>query len=125
MPVTNDEVEIRRHLPVAPHVLEILLSLSHEPMHGYGLIQDIRARTGGDVNLGTSTLYATIRRMERDGLVANETAPEPSSEGPPRRYYRITDLGREVARSEARRLRRVAESAAALLEDSLTRAGDR
>lgn len=120
-----DTERTRRHLPVAPHVLEILLSLSREPMHGYGLIQDIRDRTGGDVDLGTSTLYATIRRMERDGLITDEERPSGSSVGPPRRTYRITTLGIAVARAEADRLRRVSESAAALLGDPVTRAGER
>lgn len=116
---------VQAYLPVAPHVLEILLSLSREPMHGYGLIEDIRARTDGDVSLGTSTLYATIRRMQRDGLIADQQGPESGSDGPPRRYYRVTELGIAIARAEARRLRRVAETAATLLEDPLTRARER
>lgn len=119
------EVRAREHLPVAPHVLEILLSLSRQPMHGYGLVRDIHTRTDGDVDLGTSTLYATIRRMSRDGLLTDAGTPEASSEGPPRRYYQVTELGKRVASLEARRLRRVADAAAALLEDEVAPARDR
>ena len=115
----------RDHLPVAPHVLEILLSLSRKPMHGYGLVQDIHSRTDGDVDLGTSTLYATIRRIKRDGLLTDDGSPRESSEGPPRRYYRVTELGKRVAYLEARRLRRVADAAAALLEDEVAPARER
>ena len=113
------------HLPLAPHVFEILLTLSQGPMHGYGIVAAIRDRTDGDVVLGTSTLYATIRRMERDGLVEEAgEAPDEDSGGPPRRYHRATELGLEVARREARRLRRSAEAAEALLEDPVTRTGE-
>lgn len=115
----------REHVPLAPHAFEILLTLSQRPMHGYGIVADIRDRTGGDVVLGTSTLYATIRRLERDGLVAEaDEQPDEDSGGPPRRYHRSTELGLEVARLEARRLRRTAQAAEALLDDSVTRAGE-
>jgi DNA-binding PadR family transcriptional regulator len=103
-------------VPVAPHIFEILLALSQGPRHGYGIIADIDERTGGEVSIGTSSLYAAVRQMLRDGLI--EEAPpvtDEQSSGPPRRYYRITDTGREVAHLEADRLRRTAAAAEALL----------
>lgn len=104
--------EPRRHVPLAPHLFEILLALADRPRHGYRLIQEIRDRTEGRVELATSTLYAAIRSLERDGLIEDigERLDEESG-GPPRRYYRITQLGHEVARQEAVRLQGVARRA--------------
>ena len=102
--------------PIAPHIFEILLAVSQGPRHGYGIIADINERTGGEVSIGTSSLYAAVRQMLRDGLL--EEAPpvaDEQSSGPPRRYYRITDTGRDAAHREADRLRRTAEAADALL----------
>jgi DNA-binding PadR family transcriptional regulator len=110
------------HLPLAPHVFEILLALSQGPRHGYGIIAEVRERTGGAVLIGTSSLYAAIRRMLADGLVAGGgKQPDEASGGPPRRYYRITTLGIEVARLEAERLRKAAKAAEKLLDASLAR----
>ena len=103
-------------VPVAPHIFEILLALSQGPRHGYGIIADVTERTRGDIVIGTSSLYAAVRQMLRDGLIAEAepTEDEPSS-GPPRRYYAITELGSEVAKLEAERLRRTAAAADELL----------
>lgn len=95
-------------LPLAPHVFQILLSLLEEDRHGYSLIKDIDRRTKGEMTLGTSTVYATLKRMVAEGLLDQaDTPPDAGSEGPPRQYFRITPLGREVARAEALRIRRL------------------
>ncbi len=97
-----------RYLPLAPHDFQVLLSLLDRDLHGYALIKDIEARSEGETVLGTSTLYAALKRMEEGGLL--EAAPGPggqTSGGPRRRYYRITELGREVARAEGLRIRRL------------------
>lgn len=105
------------HLPLAPHVFEILLSLSTGARHGYGIISDVRERTGGDVVIGTSSLYASIRRMLKTGLIEDDGDQRTDdSGGPPRRYYRITDLGADVVRQEAERLHRAAAAASSILE---------
>ncbi len=96
------------HLPLAPHVFQVLLSLLEEDRHGYSLIKDIARRTQGDMTLGTSTVYATLKRMAAEGLLAPvETPPDADSEGPPRQYFRITELGREAAQGEALRIQRL------------------
>ena len=94
-------------MALAPHLFEILLSLSDGPSHGYAMIRDIQDRTNGDIVLSTSTLYAGIRRLMRDGLI-EESRGERDSLGPPRRYYRLTTRGRESARAEALRCERQA-----------------
>jgi DNA-binding PadR family transcriptional regulator len=111
-------VNSKPFLPLAPHVFEILLALSQGPRHGYGILSEIRERTEGEVDLGTSSLYATIRRLLADGLVTDASRhPDEQSAGPPRRYYRLTNLGAEVVRAEALRLRRTASAAERLLGD--------
>jgi DNA-binding PadR family transcriptional regulator len=121
MPPSNDP---SLHLPLPPHAFQILLSLLEGDRHGYSLIKDIEERTGGEMILGTSTVYAAVKRLVEDGIL--QEAPEPAQEssgGPRRRYYRITDFGREVARAEGLRINRlqrmVAESA--LLDDARSR----
>ena len=90
-------------LPVAS--FHILLSLAAEDRHGYAIIQDVAARTGGDVRLSAGTLYRSIQRMlEQELLVEIDERPSPENDDERRRYYRITPLGEAVARAEARRL---------------------
>lgn len=121
MPHERNDDDARRHVPLAPHLFEILLSLAERPRHGYRLIQEIRERSEGRVELATSTLYSAIRTLRRSGLVEDAgERPDEESGGPPRRYYRITDFGLEVARLEALRLQRVARHARKrLLEGNL------
>ena len=53
--------------PIPAHVFQIMLSLLDGDSHGYTVIEDVAARTGGSMRLGTSTLYAVIKRLERTG----------------------------------------------------------
>lgn len=95
-------------LPLAPHSFQILLSLLERELHGYSIIKDVEERTGGEMRLGTSTAYAAIKRMVEDGLLERAEPPdEERSGGPRRRYYRITALGRKVARAEGLRITRL------------------
>jgi DNA-binding PadR family transcriptional regulator len=92
-------------LPLSVATFHILLSLAAEDRHGYAIIQDVAARTGGEVRLSAGTLYRSIQRMlEQDLLVEVDERPSPEDDDERRRYYRITPLGEAVARAEARRL---------------------
>jgi DNA-binding PadR family transcriptional regulator len=92
-------------IPLPPAVFHILLSLADEDRHGYAIIQDVAARTGGEVRLGAGTLYRSIQRMlEQDLIVETGTRPDPEIDDERRRYYQITAFGRKVARAEAERL---------------------
>ncbi len=100
------------HLPLTIPVFQILLSLSDQELHGYAIIQDIRARTEGEVVLTASTLYAAIKRLLDSGLVEEvDERPAPDEDDARRRYYRITPLGLDVARLEAARLERAVRMA--------------
>lgn len=91
--------------PLTSPVFQILLSLIDGDAHGYALIQDIRRRTDGEVSLTASTLYAATRRLLDAGCIAEVKAPRGTD--PRRRYYRITESGRNLARAEAARLERL------------------
>jgi DNA-binding PadR family transcriptional regulator len=95
-----------RFLPLSAHQFHILLALTDGDRHGYGVIQDVEQRTGGDMRLGTGTLYTAIARLVALGLI-NETRGETregAREDDRRRYYRLLPLGRAVLRAETRRL---------------------
>jgi DNA-binding PadR family transcriptional regulator len=92
-------------LPLPEATLHILMSLSEEDRHGYAVIQDVLARTRGEVRLSPGTLYRSIQRMLEQGLIEEKRErPAPEEDDERRRYYRITPFGTAVARAEARRL---------------------
>jgi DNA-binding PadR family transcriptional regulator len=91
--------------PLTVPVFQILLSLADGDLHGYAIIQDVDARTQGEVRLTASTLYAAIRRLLDARLIQEVEAPSESG-GAPRRCYRLTREGRRAAREEAERLAR-------------------
>ncbi|MGE5278104.1 MAG: PadR family transcriptional regulator [Acidobacteriota bacterium] len=92
-------------LPLPPATLHILMALSETDRHGYAILQDVAARTGGQVKLGAGTLYRSIGRMLEQGLIEElRERPAPENDDERRRYYRITPFGAAVARAEARRL---------------------
>jgi DNA-binding PadR family transcriptional regulator len=102
----------QQHLPLTVPVFQILLSLSDRDLHGYAIIQDIRERTAGEVELTASTLYAAIKRLLDTRLIDElDSRPGPEDDDPRRRYYRITALGLDVARLETGRLERALKMA--------------
>src|SRR5688500_11682196 len=92
-------------LPLPPATFHILLALVDQERHGYAIIQDVEARTGGELRLSAGTLYRSIQRLLDQGLIAEVTRrPAPALDDERRRYYRLTPLGVAVARAEMRRL---------------------
>jgi DNA-binding PadR family transcriptional regulator len=94
--------------PLSAQVFHILLSLIDDDLHGYAIIQDVAARTDGEVTLTASTLYAAIKRLLEAGWIEETMPRRRSSDDPRRRYYRLTTAGRQGARTEAERLERLA-----------------
>ena len=91
--------------PLTPAVFHILLALSVEERHGYGIIKDVFTRTNGKLRLGAGTLYGSIKRMSEAGLLEESDArPDADHDDERRRYYRLTPRGRDAAQREARRL---------------------
>lgn len=73
--------------------------------HGYDLARHLAAAEQSDSLMSQPTLYRALRRLEQRGALTSEweslsEASAQGREGRPRRYYRITDAGAELARAE-------------------------
>lgn len=102
-------------LPLPNATFHILLALTDEDRHGYGIIGDIETRTGGKLRLSPGTLYRSIQRMvEQDLIVETDERPAPDFDDERRRYYRITAFGRKVAKAETARMLSLVDHARAL-----------
>ena len=100
-------------LPLTPQVFQILLSLADQPLHGYAIIADIEARTSGEIRLTASTLYDALARLVDSALITELSAPPQGTtdHDARRRYYELSELGRNAVRLEATRLQRLVEMA--------------
>jgi DNA-binding PadR family transcriptional regulator len=100
-----DRADVDALLPLPAATFHILLALADQDRHGYAVIQDVAARTDGELRLSAGTLYRSIQRMLEQGLIVEtRDRPDPEEDDERRRYYRITALGAAVARAETRRL---------------------
>ena len=101
-------------LPLPTATFHILMALTEEGRHGYGIIQDVAARTDGALKLSAGTLYRSIQRMLEQGLIIElRERPGPELDDERRRYYRITKFGMQVGHAEARRLAQLVKLARA------------
>jgi DNA-binding PadR family transcriptional regulator len=106
MRVRNSDIDPESLLPLPQAAFHILAALAQGDRHGYAIMQDVAAGTGGNLKLNPGTLYTTIRRLLEQGLVIElDERPDPEEDDERRRYYRLSDLGRQVAKAEAARLR--------------------
>lgn len=90
----------RVYVPMTETGFYILFCL-REPQHGYGIARRVKEMTGGEVTVSPGTMYGTLSKMEKDGLIAFH------SEEDKRKLYIITPLGREVLDTELRRIERL------------------
>jgi DNA-binding PadR family transcriptional regulator len=99
-------------LPLAPADLQLMLAVTKEALHGYGMMKAVEEQSGGALVVELGSLYRMIHRLERDGLIAESAAGDADpSPGRDRRFYRITALGRAVVAAELDRLKGVLELA--------------
>ena len=97
--------EPEEHLPLTPAVLDIVVALGDEQLHGYGIMREVRRRTDGRRPLALGALYRSLRQMQEKGLVEEpEERPDAGLDDERRRYCRLTGLGRRVAVAEVGRL---------------------
>jgi DNA-binding PadR family transcriptional regulator len=102
-------------LPLPSATFHILMAVAEEDRHGYAIIQDVAARTGGELKLSAGTLYRSIQRMLEQGLLSEtQERPAPDLDDERRRYYRITPLGAAVAKAEATRMAKLVKWARAI-----------
>src|SRR5271170_6415570 len=98
------------YLPLSSAALHILLALAGEDLHGYGIMQEVARQSEGVYKVGPGTLYDNLQKLIQAGWV-QELGPRRGDDDPRRRYYQITDAGRDVLGAEAARLTRVVREA--------------
>lgn len=90
----------RIYAPMTESGFYILFCL-RQPQHGYGISRQVRRMTGGALIISAGTMYGTLSKMEKDGLIAFVREEEK------RKLYQITPLGAEVLALELRRIERL------------------
>jgi DNA-binding PadR family transcriptional regulator len=96
--------DVKPQLPVPPRTFAMMLALAEEPKHGYRLMRELQENPVEQWMLGPATLYRTLKQMETEGLITATEGPGEESDGPPRRYYALSEFGRRVAAAEAVRM---------------------
>jgi DNA-binding PadR family transcriptional regulator len=109
----DNEPTIEELLPLPPATLHILLALAEGERHGYAIIQDVEARTDGELRMSAGTLYRSIARMVEQGIITEVSTRRTRAEDERRRYYRLTTFGTAVARAEVGRLSQLVRQARA------------
>lgn len=94
-----------REIPLTPAVFHILLALADGEKHGYAIMKEVESATEGTVTMGPGTLYGSLKRMLKDGLIGeSDERPDPEIDDSRRRYYELTGYGRRVLEAEVQRL---------------------
>jgi len=94
--------------PLTPAVLHILLALSREERHGYGIMKQVESDSQGKVKMGPGTLYGSIGRMIEAGFIReSDKRVDPEMDDERRIYYQITALGQRTLEAELDRYRDV------------------
>ena len=88
------------YVPMTETGFYILLCLTEE-MHGYSIVQKVQSLTDGEISLSPGTMYGSLSKMEKDGLICFVR------EENKRKVYVITALGREVLELEMKRIARL------------------
>ena len=95
------DAHIRKvYVPMTETGFYILLCLRRES-HGYQIVQRVEKMTGGEIRISPGTLYGSLSKMEKDGLIQFIREEEK------RKIYKITDLGRQVLDLEMKRIERL------------------
>ncbi len=100
---------MKKSEPMSESYYYILLCLAKGPNHGYGIMQMTESLSGGDVTIGSGTMYGATGNMMKKGWIQEIFSNEPGQER--RRLYQLTEAGRETLRGEIARLRRMLENA--------------
>ena len=88
---------VEKYLPLRESTYYIMLMLV-EPLHGYGVMQEVETMTGGTVVIGPGTLYGAFSTLEKENLIAMVRMEAR------RKFYILTDKGRAVLRCQIERL---------------------
>jgi DNA-binding PadR family transcriptional regulator len=94
--------------PLTPAVLHILLALSTQERHGYGIMKQVESDSHGKVKMGPGTLYGSLGRMIEAGLIRESAKKvDPKMDDERRVYYKTTALGQKALAAELARYREV------------------
>lgn len=95
------DAHIRKvYVPMTETAFYILLCL-RRPNHGYGIVQNVERMTGGEIRLAPGTMYGSLSKMEKDGVIRFVREEDK------RKIYEITELGAQVLELERRRIERL------------------
>jgi DNA-binding PadR family transcriptional regulator len=98
----------KTNAPLTPAVLHILLALSTQERHGYGIMKQVEADSQEKVSMGPGTLYGSIGRMIEAGLIReSDKRQDPDMDDERRIYYAITALGQKSLATELERYAQV------------------
>lgn len=100
---------MKRSEPMSESYYYILVCLAKGANHGYGIMQMTEKLSGGDVKIGSGTMYGATGNMMKKGWIRETVSGGAGLER--RRQYQLTDAGREALRAEIARLRRMLENA--------------
>ena len=100
---------MKRSEPMSESYYYILLCLAKGANHGYGIMQMTEKLSGGEVTIGSGTMYGATGNMMKKGWIREILSDEPGVER--RRLYQLTEDGREALRGEIARLRRMLDNA--------------
>ena len=92
--------------PLSNVAVDVLLSISQGPKHGYAIKREIEGRIGSGFILGSGSLYQAIQRLERRGFIT-EAATQLDKDSRRGRVYRIKPAGKTALRAEFARMDRV------------------
>ena len=95
--------DLQAFLPLSPAAFYILLALSNDDRHGYGIMQEVARQSDGKYKLGPGTFYDNLEKLIERGAV-KEVPRKSANDDPRRRYYRMTGFGRNLFLSEVSRL---------------------
>lgn len=102
----------KQHKPLTSAVMHILMALTNGERHGYAIMKQVELDTRGKMTMGPGTLYGTIARMMKDGLISQgETRQDSDRDDARRIYYRLTASGEQVLAAELRRYREILTAA--------------
>ncbi|WP_424160669.1 PadR family transcriptional regulator [Bacillus amyloliquefaciens] len=85
---------LNRELIKGSTVILVLTLLNERPMYGYELVKEMEKRSGNELQMKEGTLYPSLHKLERQSYISSYWKKQ--TKGPDRKYYRITDEGRNI-----------------------------